>query len=304
MSRATSANARAPPDPNATSANNPRTTVNSSTACTCRLFIPYPAFPGSMAPIASNAARQIATRVSSSQSGVGPNTRIRPTDDSYHRTGYTQRRASVLPHGALHTYAIPPSKGHSLARLSRFGRPFTQGTARPTSTPSSKHTTNTCTGYVAHPALYAIHAHAKTAWMRLVAGTARQSGLYVRSVAIGTLLLGAGAHIAVIVLGREAQPRILTPGFELLLTVPMFYVGVAGWLAWRTFVFLGRWHQVVLALILIYFPVGIPFHLITVTTGSTAHYAVFPEQYSLLIVPVMTAFIACFAGLRVRANQS
>ncbi len=111
------------------------------------------------------------------------------------------------------------------------------------------------------------------------------------------------AHIAIIVLGREAQPRILTPGFELLLTVPMFYVSVAGWLAWRTFVFRGRWHQVVLALILIYFPVGIPFHLITITTGSTAHYAAFPERYSLLIVPVMAAFMACFASLRLRVRS-
>jgi hypothetical protein len=132
---------------------------------------------------------------------------------------------------------------------------------------------------------------------------ARRSGLYVRSVAIGTLLLGAGTHIAIIVLGREAQPRILTPVFELLLTIPMFYVSIAGWLAWRTFLFRGRWHRVALGSILIYFPVGLPFHLITITTGSTAHYALFPEQYSLLIVPVMGAFMACFASLRLRVNR-
>ncbi len=138
------------------------------------------------------------------------------------------------------------------------------------------------------------------AWVRSVRG----AGFYVRSVASGTLLLGAGAHIAVIVLGREAQPRILTPGLELLLTVPMFYVSVAGWLAWRTFIFRGRWHKVALGLILIYFPIGLPFHLITITTGSTAHYAAFPEWYSLLIVPVMVVIMACFAGLRLRTNRS
>jgi hypothetical protein len=131
----------------------------------------------------------------------------------------------------------------------------------------------------------------------------RRAGLYVRPIAIGTLLLGAGAHLGVIVLGREVQPRILTPAFELLLTVPMFYVSVAIWLAWRTFIFRGRWHQVALALILMYFPIGLPFHLITITTGSTAHYSVFPEQYSLLIVPVMATFIACFAGLRLRGRR-
>jgi hypothetical protein len=136
-------------------------------------------------------------------------------------------------------------------------------------------------------------------WLR----RARRAGLYVRSMAIGTLLLGAGTHIAVIVLGREAQPRILTPSFELLLTVPMFYVSLAGWLAWRTFRFRGRWHKIALGLILIYFPIGLPFHLITITTGSTAHYAAFPERYSLLIVPVMAAFIACFASLRLPNNR-
>jgi len=90
---------------------------------------------------------------------------------------------------------------------------------------------------------------------------------------------------------------------ELLLTVSMFYVSVAGWLAWRTFVFRGRWHQIILGLILIYFPVGLPFHLITITTGSTAHYAAFPERYSLLIVPVMAAFVACFASLRLQPTD-
>ena len=50
----------------------------------------------------------------------------------------------------------------------------------------------------------------------------RQSGLYVRPIAIGTLLLGAGTHVALATLGREALPRILTPGFE---EVPRSAVG-------------------------------------------------------------------------------
>jgi hypothetical protein len=135
-------------------------------------------------------------------------------------------------------------------------------------------------------------------WVRRL----RHAGLYVRSVAIATLVLGAGTHIAAIVLGRAALPRILTPGFEVLLTVPMFYVSVAGWLAWRTFRFRGRWHKVALAFVLIYFPVGLPLHLRTIMTSSTAHYTAFPEQYSLLIVPVMAAFITCFACLRLQAG--
>jgi hypothetical protein len=78
----------------------------------------------------------------------------------------------------------------------------------------------------------------------------------------------------------------------------MFYVSVAGWLAWPRFRFRGQWHRIALAMILIYFPVGLPLHLITITTGATDHYAAIPEWYSLLIVPVMTALIACLAALR------
>lgn len=133
-------------------------------------------------------------------------------------------------------------------------------------------------------------------WLR----TLRRSGLYVRAVAIGTLLLGAGVHIAIIVFGRAVLPRILTPVSELLMTVLMYYVGVAGWLAWRRFHFQGRWHQLVLAGILIYFLISIPFHALTVVTGSTAHYDRFPEQYSKLIVPVMLSFVAGLASLRLR----
>lgn len=135
-------------------------------------------------------------------------------------------------------------------------------------------------------------------------GDFRRAGLYVRAVAIGTLLLGATIHLVTVALGRAALPRIPTPPVELLLTVPMFYVSVAGWLAWRSFRFRGRWHQVALALILIYFPIGIPLHLLTIVTGSTAHYAALPGWYSLLIVPVMAALVAILATLRLRHEVS
>lgn len=126
----------------------------------------------------------------------------------------------------------------------------------------------------------------------------RGAGLYVRSAAIGTLLFGMGIHLLIIAFGRGALPSILTPPVELLLTAPMFYVSVAGWMAWPRLRFRGMWHRVAVAVILIYFPIGIPLHLITVTTGSTAHYTAIPEWYSLLIAPVMALFIACLAGLR------
>ncbi len=126
----------------------------------------------------------------------------------------------------------------------------------------------------------------------------RRAGLYVRAAAIGTLLSGVGVHLLIVVLGRGALPGILTPPVELLLTAPMFYVSVAGWLAWPRLRFRGRWHQVAVAIILIYFPLGLPLHLLTITTGSTTHYASIPPWYSLVIVPVMAAFISCLAALR------
>jgi hypothetical protein len=132
----------------------------------------------------------------------------------------------------------------------------------------------------------------------------RGAGLYVRAAAIGTLLFGMGIHLLIIALGRVALPLILTPAVELLLTVPMFYVSIAGWLAWPQFRFLGRWHRIALAIILIYFPVGLPLHLITITTGSIDHYAAIPEWYSLLIVPVMAAIISCLAALRLSGTAT
>lgn len=141
---------------------------------------------------------------------------------------------------------------------------------------------------------------APPAWV----GRFRGAGLYVRAAAIGTLLFGMGIHLLIIVFGRAALPSILTPPVELLLTAPMFYVSVAGWMAWPRLRFRGLWHRVAVAVILIYFPIGIPLHLITVTTGSTAHYAAIPEWYSLLIAPVMALFITCLAALRLTATTA
>ena len=120
----------------------------------------------------------------------------------------------------------------------------------------------------------------------------------MRGTAIGTLLLGMGIHLLIIAFGREALPSILTRPVELLLTTPMFYVSVAGWMAWPWLRFRGWWHRVAVAAIMIYFPIGIPLHLITVISGSTAQYSAIPEWYSLLIAPVMALFITCLAMLR------
>lgn len=133
---------------------------------------------------------------------------------------------------------------------------------------------------------------------------ARHSGLYVRSVAVITLALGASVHVATLVQGREAMPQILPPPAELALTLLIAYVSVAGWLAWPSFVFHGRWQQVLLALVLVYFPVGLPLHVRTLVTGSVAHYEAIPFGYSALIVPVMAAMALLFVSLRRRPQGS
>jgi hypothetical protein len=126
----------------------------------------------------------------------------------------------------------------------------------------------------------------------------RRNGYYVRQVAIVTLLMGASAHLAVVALGRSALPRIVTPPFELVLTVLIAYVSVFGWFAWSTFHYRSRGQKILLALILVYFPIGIPIHVITIVNGNTDHYRVFPGWYSFAILPVMLAMIVFFARLR------
>jgi hypothetical protein len=133
----------------------------------------------------------------------------------------------------------------------------------------------------------------RTGWL----SSFRRNGYYVRHVAILTLLMGASVHLAVVALGRSALPRIVTPPFELVLTLLMAYVSVVGWFAWRTFHYRSRWQKILLALILVYFPSGVPFHVITLVKGNTDHYAVFPDWYSAVILPVMLAMVVFFARL-------
>ena len=131
----------------------------------------------------------------------------------------------------------------------------------------------------------------------------RRNAYYVRHVAMVTLLMGASAHLAVVALGRSALPRIVTPPFELVLTVLMAYVSVIGWFAWSTFRYRSRWQKILLALILVYFPIGIPIHVITIVNGNTDHYEVFPGWYSFAVLPVMLAMIVFFARLRSADRQ-
>jgi hypothetical protein len=63
--------------------------------------------------------------------------------------------------------------------------------------------------------LLALLKQRRTGWL----ASFRRNGYYVRHVAIVTLLMGASVHLAVVALGRSALPRIVTPPFELLLTV-------------------------------------------------------------------------------------
>ncbi len=147
---------------------------------------------------------------------------------------------------------------------------------------------NTFSSYLTHP------KKRRTGWLP----SFRRNGYYVRHVAIVTLLMGASAHLAVVALGRPALPRIVTPPFELLLTVLIAYVSVFGWFAWSTFHYRSRGQKIALALILVYFPIGIPIHVVTIVNGNTDHYGVFPDWYSFAILPVMLAMIAFFARLR------
>jgi hypothetical protein len=54
----------------------------------------------------------------------------------------------------------------------------------------------------------------------------------------------------------------------------------------------------------VYFPIGIPFHVITIVNGNTNHYGVFPGWYSFVILPVMLAMVVIFARLRNADRQA
>lgn len=114
-------------------------------------------------------------------------------------------------------------------------------------------------------------------------------GLWSQAVA---LIMGIGLHTSAILAGRSVfLGTIFTPALDLLF-VPFItlggILGIRGYVPWRA---QSGWLRVAGAGVSVYFLISIPFHAKTILTWSTAHFAMFPEYYSLIIIPIQLLFL-------------
>jgi hypothetical protein len=109
-----------------------------------------------------------------------------------------------------------------------------------------------------------------------------------RVAALVTLWTGLVLHASSLPLGREAfVERMFTPTFDLLLSIPMTFAGVVGWLLWRRTRTVSPVHGFVHGFMLVYFSISIPIHLRTLFTWRTDYVLGFPSWYSLVILPLL-----------------
>jgi hypothetical protein len=115
-----------------------------------------------------------------------------------------------------------------------------------------------------------------------------------------TLTLGIYLHVTSVLVGREVfLDRVLTPTFDLVLAVPMTYAAVTGWLIRKRLLPGGRLHRAVYVLLCTYLSISVPVHAQTLLTGRTDTIVrAFPENYSLVILPVMLALLVFVRRLR------
>jgi hypothetical protein len=130
-------------------------------------------------------------------------------------------------------------------------------------------------------------------------------GYYFRYMAIATLIIGMYLHVTSLFIGRDLlRQYILTPGFDMLLAIPMTYAGIAGWLSWKQVSFDRTWKKFLYGFILVYFTISIPIHVQTYLTQSTDYINAFPGWYSYLILVVMTGMLLFVWNLSYRSSRT
>jgi len=133
----------------------------------------------------------------------------------------------------------------------------------------------------------------------------QNQGYYFRYAAIATLMAGMYLHITSLFIGRDLlRQYILTPGFDMLLAIPMTYAGIVGWLSWKQVLFDSAWKKFLYGFILVYFTISIPIHVQTYLTQSTAYINAFPGWYSYVILVVMTGMLLFVWNLAYKPNQA
>ncbi len=113
----------------------------------------------------------------------------------------------------------------------------------------------------------------------------QNQGYYFRYVAIATLIVGMYLHTTSLFIGHDLlRQYILSPGFDMLLAIPMTYAGIVGWLSWQQISFDRGWKKFLYGFILVYFTISIPIHVQTYLTQSTAYINAFPDWYSYFVL--------------------
>lgn len=122
--------------------------------------------------------------------------------------------------------------------------------------------------------------------------TTQTQGYYFRYAAMATLIAGMYLHVTSLFIGRDLlRQYILTPGFDMLLAIPMTYAGIVGWLSWKQVAFDHGWMKFLYGFILVYFTISIPIHIQTYLTQNTAYINAFPGWYSYFILALMTIML-------------
>ena len=122
-------------------------------------------------------------------------------------------------------------------------------------------------------------------------------------MAITTLIIGMYLHVTSLFIGRDLlQQYILTPGFDMLLAIPMTYAGIVGWLSWRQLSFDRSWKKFLYGFILVYFTISIPIHVQTYLTQSTDYINAFPGWYSYFILVLMAGMLLFVWNLSYKSN--
>lgn len=129
------------------------------------------------------------------------------------------------------------------------------------------------------------------------------NGYYLKPVMIGTLFAGLYLHISVLFFGHAlVLKHVVTPTFDMLLTIPMAYGAIVSWIVWRRVMHPNRWHRFIYGVLAVYFTISIPFHVRTYITGNTDMFTQFPVWYSAILLPFLTALIVFTWGLQFKAR--
>ncbi len=131
----------------------------------------------------------------------------------------------------------------------------------------------------------------------------RSHGYYFHYAAVITLIFGIYLHVTRLFIGNELFLKdVFTPGFDMVLALPMTYAGIFGWLSWKKVDIHGR-GRVLLTAGLCYFSLSIPLHVYTYISQSTNYVSFSPVWYSYVILPIMLLLAFFFARLHFLSND-